>query len=149
MRLNCLCYCRDGTIGGGIEGKKRVDFYSFLGDIPYKPASVGQVAIPVPLETACVNVWRFGQLKERNQAYWKSPALWAEALRVPSTRRLCLRTCRVWYAEGWVLGEIFRSQERSNGPSLPPTWKQLLSESCFLPTHQGFIRSLKPVVIST
>lgn len=70
MKLNCLCYCRGETIlrgKVGIEGiKKRVDFYFFLGEIPFKPAFMGQLVTLVPLEPACANVWRLGQLRERN-----------------------------------------------------------------------------------
>lgn len=126
---------------GGKKEKKRVDFYSFLGEILYKPAFMGQLGTLVPLEPACVNVWRLGQLREGNQAYGNSPALWAEALDGPWHQETLSEYVPSVVCRGMGTGEIVIHEPGEIQLSISASYLAAASAE-LLPSHQGFIWSL-------
>lgn len=144
MRLDYLFHCR-GNLGkiwgkGNNRRKKQLISIPSSGKLPLKPGFIGQLGTLIPLETACVNVWMVGQLREGKQAYRKPTALWSEVASSPWHQET-VSGCMPSTHEERVLGGGNYSRIRRD-PTL--CLEPLPPERCFLP-----VRASSLLVIQT
>lgn len=141
MRLDYLFHCR-GNLGeiwgkGNNRRKKQLISIPSSGKLPLKPGFIGQLGTLIPLETACVNVWMVGQLREGKQAYRNPPALWSEAASSPWHQET-VSGCMPSTHEERVLGGGNYSRIRRD-PTLCLFCLERASAREVLPPCQGFL----------